>query len=796
MHRLVAGLVIVVASLLLVLVSDVPAKAQTEILPPEKYQAAVQKLEGWIAREVKAKRLPSLALALVDDQEVVWARGFGWADEAAGQPATAETLYRVGSVSKPFTALLVMLLVQLGLLDLDAPVSRYLPDFRPKNQFDKELTLRQMLAHRSGLVRESPVGNYFDDTHPTLAETVKSLNGIPLVFRPESKTSYSNAAVATVGRVVEKTAKGEFAALMQEKILGPLGMTDSSFDPTPAQRKKVAKALMWTYHGREFPAPTFDMGMAPAGSLYSSASDMAKFLKFLFARGQGPKGHILKKETLESMWVRRYGKSDEKQGFGIGFLVSKFEGKRRIGHGGAVYGFSTELAALPDDKLGIIVMSSRDVSNAVTRHIADVALRFMLAVRAGKPLPEIDETRPLSAKLVRKLVGRYQAKDKVFELTAGNGRLYIWPLWVGTRVEVRQDKKGLITDDLLGYGTRLDLKGDTIILDKKEFQRVAEKKPGPSPEKWAGLIGEYGWDHNILYILEKDGKLHALIEWTFLYPLEEINENEFRFPDFGLYMGDKLVFTRDGNGRATQVDSGSVIFKRRPIKGEDGKTFTITPARPLDELRKIALAAKPPVVSGRFRKPELVELTALDPSIKLDVRYATKNNFLQTPFYTSARAYLQRPAAEALVRVHKQLAKDGYGLLIFDAYRPWHVTKMFWDATPPKYHDFVANPSTGSRHNRGCAVDLGLFDLKTGQPVPVVSGFDEFSDRAYPDYLGGTSLQRWHRDLLRRTMEAEGFRVYEAEWWHFDYRDWRAYPILNLTFEELQRGEPKKDKGP
>jgi D-alanyl-D-alanine dipeptidase len=147
---------------------------------------------------------------------------------------------------------------------------------------------------------------------------------------------------------------------------------------------------------------------------------------------------------------------------------------------------------------------------------------------------------------------------------------------------------------------------------------------------------------------------------------------------------------------------------------------------------------------------------------------------------------MQRPAAEALVRVHKKLAEQGYGLLVYDGYRPWSVTKMFWDATPEKQRVFVADPSQGSRHNRGCAVDLTLYDRKTGQPVEMVGGYDEMSDRSYPDYLGGTSLQRYHRDLLRRAMQEEGFTVYEAEWWHFDYKDWRKYTISNLTFEEIR----------
>src|SRR5579872_7102176 len=214
-------------------------------------------------------------------------------------------------------------------------------------------------------------------------------------------------------------------------------------------------------------------------------------------------------------------------------------------------------------------------------------------------------------------------------------------------------------------------------------------------------------------------------------------------------------------------------------------SFRITPLRPVEELRAEALKGLPPAESGTFLKPDLVELVKLDPTIKLDIRYATTNDFLGTPVYTEAKAFMQRPAAEAVARVEKKLKLLGYGLLIHDAYRPWYATKIFWDATPHDKRIFLANPAEGSRHNRGCAVDLTLYDLKTGKPVDMVSGYDEFSDRAYPDYPGGTSLQRWHRKLLRRAMEAEGFTVYSAEWWHFDYKDWKKYPIMNVRFEDI-----------
>ena len=147
-----------------------------------------------------------------------------------------------------------------------------------------------------------------------------------------------------------------------------------------------------------------------------------------------------------------------------------------------------------------------------------------------------------------------------------------------------------------------------------------------------------------------------------------------------------------------------------PARGQQ-TSFHTTPVRPVDELRAAALKAQPPTEQGSFRPSDLVELVKLDPTIKLDIRYATSNNFLGTPVYTEARAFLQRPAAGAVARASQELKAEGYGIIIHDGYRPWYVTKIFWDATPPDKHIFVADPAQGSRHNRGCAVDLSLYDL-------------------------------------------------------------------------------------
>ena len=195
---------------------------------------------------------------------------------------------------------------------------------------------------------------------------------------------------------------------------------------------------------------------------------------------------------------------------------------------------------------------------------------------------------------------------------------------------------------------------------------------------------------------------------------------------------------------------------------------------------------RPPAQPGFLHESDLVELARLEPVVRLDIRYATADNIVHRPVYREARAFLQRPAAEALVRAHRALAPKGYGLLVFDGYRPWSVTKYFWDHVRPDQRAFVADPKKGSKHNRGCAVDLSLYDIATGKEVEMPSAYDETSERASPDYMGGTPEQRARRDLLRAAMEREGFTVEPNEWWHFNYKDWESYPILDVPFEKIR----------
>jgi D-alanyl-D-alanine dipeptidase len=330
-------------------------------------------------------------------------------------------------------------------------------------------------------------------------------------------------------------------------------------------------------------------------------------------------------------------------------------------------------------------------------------------------------------------------------------------------------------------------------------------KPGDVPVDWKQLVGIYNVGKSQTIILERNATLFGRDSGGKKeVPLENYNGSRFAVSDIDTFLDAKVE--RDSFGNVTRIvaTSGSflpeksnsnrnsrhpnvesVIFSRADAGSDPARFYHVTPVPPVAELREKALNAAPPEEEGAFWSPDLLELARLDPAIRLDIRYATANNFLSTPVYTEARAFLQRPAAEALLRVLHKLEPLGYGLLIHDAYRPWYVTKIFWDATPSEGKIFVADPQKGSKHNRGCAVDLTIYDLQTGKAVEMPGLYDEMSPRSFPNFPGGTSLQRWHRDLLRRAMESEGFTVNEDEWWHFDYKDWKAYQILNLPFEKI-----------
>ena len=213
-------------------------------------------------------------------------------------------------------------------------------------------------------------------------------------------------------------------------------------------------------------------------------------------------------------------------------------------------------------------------------------------------------------------------------------------------------------------------------------------------------------------------------------------------------------------------------------------TFYIIPIKEISELREISKNSNPPILDSLDSHKKLVDLKKLDDEFQLDIRYASTNNFMRSKFYKNERAFFNMSAADRLIEAKNDLKELGYGIIIYDAYRPWFVTKMFWEGTPENLKHFVANPENGSSHNKGCAIDIGLYDIETGESIVMISGYDEFTERAYPNYMGGSKKQRDIRDMLIQVMERNDFTVYEYEWWHFNYNGCNS-GIMNYSFEEL-----------
>ena len=241
--------------------------------PPAKYAEAIKGLEALIERERLEAGIPGLSVAIVEGDAIIWSRGFGHADLAKTKPATPDTVYRVGSLSELLTRIAILQLVEEKKLDLDKPVTDYLPDFKPGNPWKTAVTLRHLMTYQSGLVKQPPVGNYFDPNPPSLEKTVASLNETSLVSEPGKGFTRGEAEIAVLGRVLEKVDGRPFPTAIRERVLGPLKMTASACEPTAAVKTNLAEGLMIQTAAR--PGLRRSRSHGPGLPLYSTANDLA-----------------------------------------------------------------------------------------------------------------------------------------------------------------------------------------------------------------------------------------------------------------------------------------------------------------------------------------------------------------------------------------------------------------------------------------------------------------------------------------------------------------------------------------
>ena len=354
---------------------------------------------SWMLPEQMAKfNTKGLSIAIVDDQQIIWMRGFGFADAAGNKPASAQTVYRIGSLSKLFTATEVMKLAESGKLDIDQPLNTYLHNFNIGNRFPNSapMTLRAMLAHHSGLPSDYLKGMWVQ--HPeSLAQLVTDLNQDELATPPQTLFKYSNLDYSLLGRTIELTTHESFADAMQHDLLEPLGMTQSSFVLTSGLRDQYSKAYR---DGREVAIP--GLRDQPAGSMLSNVADMSQFIKFVFADGMADGSQLIRPDTLKQMFTPQFPglPLDFGHQIGLGWMLNGIDvpGAKQVAwHDGAYSPFYGSLLLLPKQKLGVVVLANSEEAKNFANQVAIKAMELALQAKYGIPLPPTEVPAKINA---------------------------------------------------------------------------------------------------------------------------------------------------------------------------------------------------------------------------------------------------------------------------------------------------------------------------------------------------------------------------------------------------------------
>lgn len=404
--------------------------AKPDLIPPGDYSYAVDFAEHRIQQVMKQRHLPSVAVALIDDQDIVWQEAFGWANVEKEIPATTDTVYKLWSVAKVFTAIETMRLVEEGLIDLDAPITDYLPDFSIQSRFpDSEpITVRSILAHHAGLPRNGCylVGWY--EEHDVLDELAASLSDCHMAFPVGYRYKYSNIGPDTLGAMVQKTRGEPFPYYMEENLLSPVGMENSAFltADIPAQND-IALGYEY-YKGDYYPREQGDITNLPSGNLYAPIADMSDFVKFVFRDGEANGEQIIQPETLRLMFEDQYSSQRDPQPMGLGWKIARvFDSELLVWHdGGPTEGVGSLIALLPERKLGVVLFANEvSFQGSVSVPLALELLEPMLETQYGIIPPEDETPKPvdIDRSLLDAYAGKYVAWGQIMAVSSSGNHL-------------------------------------------------------------------------------------------------------------------------------------------------------------------------------------------------------------------------------------------------------------------------------------------------------------------------------------------------------------------------------------
>lgn len=668
--------------------------------------------------------IPGLVYGIVADGRLIHTGGFGYANIAQKSPATSHSVYRIASMTKSFTAMAILSLRDAGRLDLDDPVSKYIPEMaqiRPLTDDSPPITIRQLLSHSAGFPEDNPWGDrQLQRTDQELIDFIKK--GVSLSNTPGLAYEYSNLGFTLLGHIVSKVSGEPFEKYITRTILQPLGMNHTYWEFTDVTPTELAHGYRWLNNDWKEEEMLHSGAYGAMGGMLTSIEDFSRYMLFHLSawppRNGEDKGPIRRSSVREMQLPGKFSGFNTQArnssgtpcprisayNFGLGWNKD-CTGKEWIGHSGGLPGFGSNWAIIPDYNIGIVSFcnATYEGTSALNYRILDT----LIGLTGLKPrqLPASDILKKRQQQLMALLPD--------------------WKDAPATGIFSINFFDDYLIDSLRKEARELFAAAGRII-------RVEEIKPDNQLRGTFRIIGEKK-DIEVRFTLSPENP--ALIQAYFIR-----------------LAADKL---------ATDKVQAPNKYGLKPVGLADYRQ---------------QLTSDP--------NQEIVPLDKFIPGIRLDIRYATSNNIMHRPVYNIAAAFLRLPAAKALKDIQQQLKPMGYGLKIYDGYRPYRITVDFYEA----YHDsnFVASPYTGSRHNRGCAVDLTLIDLRTGRELEMPTPYDAFTKEASATWPGVTEQARKNRKILQDVLLQHGFVIYPSEWWHFDFAGWKAYPVMDIPFGELR----------
>lgn len=415
--------------LVLVVGASVAVRAQSSaarVKDDPEARAALALLEAQLAAEREERKIPGLSAAVVYDQEILWAKGFGYADLEKKTAATPQTLYRVGSITKLFTATMLMQLRDQGKLQLDDPIVKHLPGFALKSRYDdmSPVTFRQIVSHAAGLPREAPLDYWQTLEFPPIQVVLASLKDAEMTFRPLSEWKYSNLGIALLGHTLGRIAGQPYEDYIQQQILRPLGMNRSGLALTPEMQPYMATGYLRHKEGkpREVAPHPHIGGLVPAGNLYSSVEDIARFISLQFRDAPAGGAQVLRGSSLREMHTVQWMNPDWKTGWGIGFGIERIADQVAVGHSGGIHGFTTNILMVPSAKVGVAVFTNTGTNSAA---ISRKALELLVPViqRAAAREQRAEPAPP--PEVWKKYIGLYESLVNEVEVRQVGNRLVL-----------------------------------------------------------------------------------------------------------------------------------------------------------------------------------------------------------------------------------------------------------------------------------------------------------------------------------------------------------------------------------